>query len=743
MKAKYWLGRSLARAERYQTAKAVFDTLLGAKLTPQMSASVYFEDAIVNRQLENAEESDRLLEELYTRFPASQWADEAVLLLTQNRYKAGNFDAAIQYADKFLKDFSDSEFTVTVRELKGKSLLSLEKNEDAVAVFHDLLTNASTQTLTDNHGEWNYLLGLSHFRAEQNQQALSAFYKSEQQTENATIRAAINLAKAKIFLDSKQFENAIPELGSFLKSELLVENTDLVLAELARSHAMVDQYESANVVFERLTNETKPTAEGKSLMMRTATVLAEQAFRSKQYDLAIDWFGHMTKSDSKSDQAQGLSGLAWSYVEQGKADVAEKTFKQLIDAHPDCDWVDEAMLKRGLMLSEMDRKVEAAAAFTELCVKQSSSPLLPDALLNLTSLAQQSGESTAMKFAATQITKMLEARPNLQNDDKFKYQLAWLQKDLGDAETSEKIFKEIASNYKSSTLWADASYRLAEIAIKENRLEDAEKVLQTLDGAETAQTEIVTNSLYLRGKIAVDQKKWTNAATLMDQFINKYPKNRLRRTAEYWRAESNFQIGELDKAAEQFDAYLLTLSPTDDHYLPATLMRRAELRIKTDRWAEANTVCSRFIERFPEHELRYEVEYLLGRCLSRDGKFDEARQSFEKVLATANAKRTETAAKAQWMIGESYFHQEKYTEAIDAYYKTQILHPYPQWQSAALLQAGKCYEVKGEWNQAIKSYQELLEAYPSTAYATEATERLSHAKAQSDAGTTVPNTQND
>ena len=54
---------------------------------------------------------------------------------------------------------------------------------------------------------------------------------------------------------------------------------------------------------------------------------------------------------------------------------------------------------------------------------------------------------------------------------------------------------------------------------------------------------------------------------------------------------------------------------------------------------------------------------------------------------------------AQWMIGESFFHQEKYAEALAEYLRVDDRYPFPRWQAAALLQAGKCHERLASGNR--------------------------------------------
>ena len=85
---------------------------------------------------------------------------------------------------------------------------------------------------------------------------------------------------------------------------------------------------------------------------------------------------------------------------------------------------------------------------------------------------------------------------------------------------------------------------------------------------------------------------------------------------------------------------------------------------------------------------------------------------------------------AQWMIGETFFLQKRYEEAVKAYYRVETLFEYPRWQAAALLQAAKCREMQGNWNEAVKLYAQLLKDYPNTRFHEESSRRLRQAKLQ-------------
>jgi TolA-binding protein len=51
-------------------------------------------------------------------------------------------------------------------------------------------------------------------------------------------------------------------------------------------------------------------------------------------------------------------------------------------------------------------------------------------------------------------------------------------------------------------------------------------------------------------------------------------------------------------------------------------------------------------------------------------------------------------------------------------------------QAAALLQAGKCHELLGQWSAAVGDYERLLARYPESELAAEAARRVETARSR-------------
>ena len=80
------------------------------------------------------------------------------------------------------------------------------------------------------------------------------------------------------------------------------------------------------------------------------------------------------------------------------------------------------------------------------------------------------------------------------------------------------------------------------------------------------------------------------------------------------------------------------------------------------------------------------------------------------------------------MIAETYFITKDYKAALESYLKVHILYKFPDWQSAALFQAGLCDEQLGQWKNAVDDYESLIREFPKSEFAEKAKPRLEVAK---------------
>lgn len=117
------------------------------------------------------------------------------------------------------------------------------------------------------------------------------------------------------------------------------------------------------------------------------------------------------------------------------------------------------------------------------------------------------------------------------------------------------------------------------------------------------------------------------------------------------------------------------------------------------------------------------VRVLKAELAIRDARLEEAREGLERI-ARGPETPAELRPRAQWMIGETYFLQDRFAEAIDAYRRVEGLDDHGHWVPAALLQSGKAFERLGRHREAATCYTALLTRFQDSPHAAPARSRL-------------------
>jgi cellulose synthase operon protein C len=518
----------------------------------------------------------------------------------------------------------------------------------------------------------------------------------------------------------------------------------------------------------------------------TALTAAEYWYDRRDYAQAIGWFHVAALAPDEVIVEQALSGLAWAEFQTRPAGESEATARLLMDRFTNSPRSAEIGLK---LVEQQFRDGRDAAADELLRTLLNRFPTWSrrHQLLALQAklLARRSEPSAkieameAWKAAIVSLESAAIATPELQTQKSmaaaaYLYDLAWLQHDLGQVSLATQAFERIHLNHPTSRYWADATFRLAQAHFAEGRLSSATDLAQQLlqsgsadplakeppstDPRPTAgvptlsasfrnpgatsepdhdsvpavtplvSTELKCHALYLRTMIGVTEKDWSSVETWSQQLVSEFPNHRLRWMSQFWLGEAKFRQLKFGEAIEQLSEIVPRTDEQADPWVAMTHLRLAQSLGHLDRWTDVLSIAEPARRRFTDFSQAYELDYLIGRALATEARFPQARAAYQQVIDSPTGKQTETAAMAQWMIGETYFHQEQFALASDAYHRTETLYRFPQWQAAALLQAGKCYEHLGRPQDAIGVYRQLLNEHPNCTLVKQAEARLATLK---------------
>ncbi len=533
--------------------------------------------------------------------------------------------------------------------------------------------------------------------------------------------------QSRYHLAAIHFERNEFKLAAEHYSSLIETAADSRWARAARGPWLVSlvrsgQFEKAKATFGRWADSGDLQEVGSVSLLH----LADAAFTADKLDWAGELFQRLADDQQSADyRARGLSGLAWVQHREQQNETAVDTFGELLVKHADHEIAAEAAFMRAALLEKLDRKPEAADAYRVVVDQFPNYDERPQSLYRLGVLREESDNKQAAVESYRQL--LSEYGDVWEHPDAVLFRIAWLEQRSGRHPEAISAFKSIYKDHRDSKFWPEATYRLSKNEFENGQHKAARAQLTEILSGQPP-PEILAHALYLDARASQIAGKWGEVEKSLSRVIADVPDSALRLPASFWLAEAVYQQDRFDEARRLFRKLSNNLEGRTDHWVPTVRLRSAQLLAMDKKWTQALVAGRSLLVAHRDTGHAQEVHFLIGRCLAAQAKFDEARDAYLKAAPRDGSLKNDIAAQSQWMIGESYMHQDNYQRAIEEYFRVEALFAFPRWQAAALLQAAKCHEHLNESTEAIALYRRILANYPDTSFAPEATERLRAAK---------------
>ncbi len=219
---------------------------------------------------------------------------------------------------------------------------------------------------------------------------------------------------------------------------------------------------------------------------------------------------------------------------------------------------------------------------------------------------------------------------------------------------------------------------------------------------------------------AGEQQKWTLLALAATELGAPTEQSHRSIAIDRLLAESLVQTNRAQESAAWWD----WLAEQHDLTDRLTLVRAAETAVTYREAAVAEQRVDLLMQQTDDSTFERALAVMLNaELLVRRARFDDARIQLNSLVRDEDAGRP-LQPRAQWLIGETFFMQQRYSEAIDAYRQVDALDPSGQWTPLALLQAGKAFEKLGHPRDAAICYTALLGRFSDWPHASQAQARL-------------------
>ncbi|HEY2760573.1 MAG TPA: tetratricopeptide repeat protein, partial [Pirellulales bacterium] len=533
-----------------------------------------------------------------------------------------------------------------------------------------------------------------------------------------SLNDTVQLARAANLVSKDQYAEAIEPLQIYLTTASHDARTEQALSTLAICLMRSNRIDDAQRTLMEL---RKQFPQSKQLVL-TAAQIADAAYDAGQFKVAADLFAELaTSGGSPEIVAKGLAGIGWCRYQLGDFEGANFAMEQFLEKFPTDGAAPETALMRGQALEKLKKDDQAAIVYRQALKRYPQTKQMPQLLLAAARLYDRIGQD---EEAVPIYDRVVREYPKSPDVDAVLYDLAWSLRDLGRANDSDKVFHKLCDEHPGSKFYGDATYRLAERASQHSENDMARGLLAPLLAKEDCPADVREHALYLMAQMAIGEEKWCTAEPFLTHMVQSFPDGKLCVPAQFWLAEIAFRSGDYAMAQERFDAVAPQVSDHSEPWMAIVPLRRAQILAGQKQWAAARTMAETVAQDYPKFDRLFEADYVIGRALAAEEKYDEARTAFTRVVQSASGGKTETAAMAQLKIADAYFQQDDYQAALREYLRVDTLYGFPHWQASALLQAARCYEKLGQQKDAGELYARVLQSYPQTEFVAEASRKL-------------------
>lgn len=396
---------------------------------------------------------------------------------------------------------------------------------------------------------------------------------------------------------------------------------------------------------------------------------------------------------------------AWNYYMKGDYAKAAQIYDSLISEGTAGALTPWSEYKKGLCLSAMGKKTEAAAQFAR--VMEQYKDTVPAAYA---------------KFGAA-----------LQDYEKADYYAALTG------------FEELNEDYFVEELNKAAMFMMADIQI---RLEKYSRARELYTKIEAEYRDSVQFARYMQGWCFYREADYKKALDIFDGILrSNEAAEELKAKATLRIGDTHYEAGDFAAAADYYDAVLKSFASftdlaseawygkgwldyrKDDFKGAADSFTRSENSTKIAglkaraRFMKANSLYSDYnfdqalriystmaADGSVPEQLRSEAGYYMAWCYYRKELFDSAAAMWKKYEAAAPTRAKK--ADARYRAGWAYFRKNDFDSAIAEFKYVMANYADTHLYQEALLKTGDSYYNKKEYPEAIKCYTELVEKFP-------------------------------
>jgi TolA-binding protein len=275
----------------------------------------------------------------------------------------------------------------------------------------------------------------------------------------------------------------------------------------------------------------------------------------------------------------------------------------------------------------------------------------------------------------------------------------------GQISAAEKLIKGYRDSYKSNTDHLSSfQFEFGDYYRQQKNFDQAVKFLKNVKKYYPKSSYVDDADYYLAlTYIAVNRHK--DAIDILTKFAKQYS------NSDNLGAVLN-TLGSIYFRSEKYESAIISFKSAMEKPLKAAVKQQVLSNLIkaytfVNFWDAALALCREYISTYPEADDAIDKKILMGRAYVALNQVDRAVELLKETRLIADSERE---PEIQFYIGDAYFQNGQYENAITEYVKIPLLSRKTklQWEASALYYSGQAYEKLGRINDAKRMYEEIV-----------------------------------
>ncbi|MEX0778851.1 MAG: tetratricopeptide repeat protein [Balneolales bacterium] len=672
-KALYYKAVNEKLSSRYDLAMETFQEFGDLYQDGFWVEEAYYEWAVTAFEMSNHVKSLEVLLSLIRSDVELDSAGEVLTLLGESYFANNEFTRAIQAFEEAEK-LGDASPGIQ-RQAKFQRAWVQYQNQAydaAQPTFQTLYEESSSSELS---GEALFWSADSYYNMENWSRASNQFDRFLREYPNHEFTGAARYSLGWSYFKLGSYDQAVGPLVAFLNDyepppiALYPYDVDTRL-RVADSHFALSNYDEAISYYEEAVGEESG---GDYALFQ----IGNSYHRDEQTFEAVSTFRRLIRIFPFSQlRVQAHYNIGYIYFLTGNYTQAIEEFNSLIDNFPNSSWAARSQYNIGDAYYNAADYEDAIVAYRNVLEDYPRSDYIIESINGIQFSQSAAGEDDSSREV---MEDFLDNHPQAGTADRLRYQLAQNQMQSGNHEDAISSFRNYMRTTNSDQLISEAQFNIGEAYERLNDESSAIREYQRLIG-DYPDSDRAGEALLNLGRLYQEREEFRLSASSYDALINHSPALRLEALAGAGNAYIG--LGENDRAQERFMNALNQDSNHEDSQLG------------------------------------------IGKVALAKRNYNEAERIFREIADVSSAS---AGAEAQYHLGLVHQEQGNYNEALRAFSNVRILFEgYDDWDSKSLLQTAECHIALGARNEAQNVLQQIIDSYPDSKAATEASSLLNN-----------------